>query len=75
MSSFRQRLLDEMVDVPTVDCHSHTMLRREYEAKAAEDRNLFTMTTYFRRDEGASSRWGTSGRWRGRGRMRSAGSG
>ncbi len=52
MSSFRQRLLDEMVDVPTVDCHSHTMLRREYEAQAVEDRNLFTITSYFRRDEG-----------------------
>ncbi|MAG35521.1 MAG: hypothetical protein CL878_04650 [Dehalococcoidia bacterium] len=50
MSSFRQRLLDEMADVPTVDCHSHTMLRSEYEARAAEDRNLFTITTYFRRD-------------------------
>ena len=58
MSSFRQRLLDEMVDVPTVDCHSHTMLRREYEAKAAEERNLFTMTTYFRRDEAGNRRDG-----------------
>ena len=51
MGSFRQRLLDEMVAVPTVDCHSHTLLRREYEAVAAEERNLFTITSYFRRDE------------------------
>lgn len=50
MNSFRQRLLDEMVAVPTVDCHSHTMLRREYEAIPAHDRNLFTLATYFRRD-------------------------
>ena len=33
MGPFRQRLLDEMAAGPVVDCHSHTMLRREYEAR------------------------------------------
>jgi hypothetical protein len=46
--AFRQRLLDEMVASPTVDCHSHTMLRRDYEQRL--DRSLFTLTAYFRRD-------------------------
>ena len=47
-SAFRQRLWDEMAELATVDCHSHTMLRRVYEARP--DRNLFTMTAYFDRD-------------------------
>lgn len=45
---FRQRLLDEMEALPTVDCHSHTMLRREYEQRPK--RSLFTITAYFDRD-------------------------
>ena len=58
MSSFRQRLLDEMVDVPTVDCHSHTMLRRDYEALAAAERSLFTITSYFPAGRGGHRRDG-----------------
>jgi predicted TIM-barrel fold metal-dependent hydrolase len=46
--SFRQRLLDEMEALPTVDCHSHTVLRREYEV--APPRSLFTIGAYFDRD-------------------------
>ncbi|HEX2184680.1 MAG TPA: amidohydrolase family protein [Chloroflexota bacterium] len=46
--SFRQRLLDELAALPTVDCHSHTMLRREYEAQG--ERSLFTIGSYFERD-------------------------
>ena len=45
---FRQRLLDEMAAGPVVDCHSHTMLRREYEARG--ERSLFTIGSYFERD-------------------------
>ena len=45
---FRQRLLDEMAALPTVDTHSHTLLRREYEAKP--ERSLFTIGAYFDRD-------------------------
>ena len=45
---FRQRLLDEMAALPTVDSHSHTDLRREYVKRP--ERNLFTLTGYFERD-------------------------
>ena len=45
---FQQRLLDEMSALPTVDCHSHTQLRREYELRT--DRSLFTLGSYFERD-------------------------
>jgi uncharacterized protein len=45
---FRQHLLDEMAALPTVDCHSHTILRREYEGRRPLD--LFTLTSYFDRD-------------------------
>ncbi len=48
--TFRQRLLDEMESLTTVDCHSHTMLRREYEAVPVRD--LFTLGAYFDRDIG-----------------------
>ena len=44
---FRQRLLDEMEALPTVDCHSHTMLRRDYERR---QRDLFSIHSYFARD-------------------------
>jgi predicted TIM-barrel fold metal-dependent hydrolase len=37
-----------MQALATVDCHSHTMLRREYEAQA--ERSLFTLLAYFTRD-------------------------
>jgi uncharacterized protein len=47
-SGFRQRLLDEMAALATVDCHSHTMLRREYERQPARD--LFGVHSYFTRD-------------------------
>src|SRR5262245_30653459 len=54
-SPFRQRLLDEMAALPTVDSHSHTYLRREYER--LPERNLFTLTGYFGRDtDGLSGR-------------------
>ena len=46
--AFRQRLLDEMAAIQTVDCHSHTMLRREYEQQ--RERSLFTIHSYFARD-------------------------
>jgi predicted TIM-barrel fold metal-dependent hydrolase len=45
---FRQRLLDEMAALPTVDSHSHTYLRREYVRQP--ERNLFTLLGYFGRD-------------------------
>jgi len=46
--ALRERLLDEMQGLRTVDCHSHTMLRREYEALT--DRSLFSMMSYFDRE-------------------------
>ena len=45
---FRQRLLDEMESLATIDCHSHTLLRREYEQQG--ERSLFTISSYFERD-------------------------
>ncbi len=47
MSILRDRLLDEMRAMRTVDCHSHTELRRDY---YAQPRNLFTMRSYFNRE-------------------------
>jgi uncharacterized protein len=43
-----QRVLDQLVALPTVDSHSHTMLRSEYEA--LPERSLFTMGSYVERD-------------------------
>ncbi|MBN2450003.1 MAG: amidohydrolase family protein, partial [Lentisphaeria bacterium] len=37
-----------MVRVPTVDCHSHTLLRGEYRRQAPF--SLFSLTSYFERD-------------------------
>ena len=47
MSTLRDRLLDEMRSMRTVDCHSHTELRRDYYAMP---RDLFTMRSYFNRE-------------------------
>ncbi|MGD8239406.1 MAG: hypothetical protein PVH68_12685 [Armatimonadota bacterium] len=47
-NSLRERLLDEMKSIRTVDCHSHTALRREY--YEIEERSLFTMMAYFARE-------------------------
>ena len=47
MSILRDRLLGEMRVLRTVDCHSHTNLRRDY---YATERNLFTMRSYFNRE-------------------------
>ena len=44
----RESLLQELRGLRTVDCHSHTMLRREYYAAGGFD--LFTLTSYFERD-------------------------
>jgi len=47
-SDLRDRLLDEMRAIRTVDCHSHTCLRRDY--YAMPERSLFTMMSYFDRE-------------------------
>ena len=47
MGIFRDRLLDEMRDISTVDCHSHTCLQRDYYAM---ERNLFSLRSYFNRE-------------------------
>jgi predicted TIM-barrel fold metal-dependent hydrolase len=44
----RDRLLEEMSLIQTVDCHSHTKLQREY--YALEQRDLFTIVSYFARE-------------------------
>ena len=41
----RERLLEAMGRQQTVDCHSHTMLEREYRKAAPFD--LFTLMSYF----------------------------
>lgn len=41
----RDRLLEEMRGIRTVDCHSHTELRRDYYAMAKH--SLFSMRSYF----------------------------
>lgn len=45
---FRQRLLSELGEIKTVDCHSHTHLRRSYYETGGFD--LFSLTSYFERD-------------------------
>ena len=47
-NSFRQQLLSELGAVKTVDCHSHTHLRRSYYEAGGFD--LFSLTSYFERD-------------------------
>ena len=44
----RDELLAEMQSVRTVDCHSHTMLRRDY--YKVPEWNLFNLMAYFGRD-------------------------
>ena len=44
----RAQILSTLEGIQTVDCHSHTQLRREYYAAGGFD--LFTMTSYFERD-------------------------
>jgi len=47
-SSLRDRFLQEMESIDTVDCHSHTALKREY--YAFPERSLFTMMAYYERE-------------------------
>ena len=47
MGTLRDRLLEEMRAIRTVDCHSHTNLQSEY---YAAERNLFSMRSYFNRE-------------------------
>lgn len=46
--SFRRELLDEMQAIKTVDCHSHTCLRRVYYESG--EKNLFNLMSYFERE-------------------------
>ena len=48
MDDLRDRLLAEMRAIRTVDCHSHTCLRRDYYAQGP--RSLFDLMSYFERD-------------------------
>jgi predicted TIM-barrel fold metal-dependent hydrolase len=47
-STFRDRLLEAMQSLRTVDCHSHTCLRRAYYESG--EKNLFNLMAYFERD-------------------------
>ncbi len=47
--SVRERVLEELESLETVDCHSHTMLRRDY-YKAEGGFDLFGIMGYFARD-------------------------
>ncbi|MDH7568088.1 MAG: amidohydrolase family protein [Armatimonadota bacterium] len=49
----RKRLLEEMESIRTVDCHSHTALRREYYQKGPRD--LFSLLSYFDREVQAAT--------------------
>jgi len=46
-SQFRDEILAAIEDTPVVDCHSHTVLRQNYEQT---EWNLFNMMAYFKRD-------------------------
>ena len=46
--NLRQGLLSELEKIKTVDCHSHTHLRRTYYEEGGFD--LFSLTSYFERD-------------------------
>ncbi|OGV72742.1 MAG: hypothetical protein A3K19_02895 [Lentisphaerae bacterium RIFOXYB12_FULL_65_16] len=52
-SSLRERLITELAGLRTVDCHSHTRLRRTYDEAGGFD--LFTLTSYFERDLAATA--------------------
>jgi predicted TIM-barrel fold metal-dependent hydrolase len=52
-SSLRARLLAELASLRTVDCHSHTDLRRTYYASGGY--SLFTLTSYVERDLAATA--------------------
>jgi predicted TIM-barrel fold metal-dependent hydrolase len=47
--SVRKRILGELESLETVDCHSHTMLRRNY-YRAEGGYDLFGLMSYFTRD-------------------------
>lgn len=47
-NNFRDELLETMRSIHTVDCHSHTCLRRDY--YKSRKRNLFNLMSYFERD-------------------------
>ncbi len=47
-NGFRQQLLSELEGIKTVDCHSHTHLRRTYYEAGGFD--LFSLMGYFERD-------------------------
>jgi predicted TIM-barrel fold metal-dependent hydrolase len=47
--SVRERILRELESLETVDCHSHTMLRRNY-YRAEGGYDLFSLMSYFTRD-------------------------
>ena len=44
----KHQLLETLSSLRPVDCHSHTLLRRDYKAQAPFD--LFSLTSYFERD-------------------------
>ena len=46
--SFRRELMEEMQSLRTVDCHSHTALRRVYYESG--EKNLFNLMSYFERE-------------------------
>ena len=46
-SQLRQRLIDHMEGIRTVDCHSHTALSTEY---SQQQHDLFNLMAYFARD-------------------------
>lgn len=48
MSALRDELLDLMSELPAVDCHSHTLLEREYYERGPW--NLFSLGSYFQRE-------------------------
>jgi len=58
VQALRERLLQEMQALRTVDCHSHTMLRRDYEALT--DRSFFSMMTYFEREIAGATGMGSA---------------
>nr|MBC8457180.1 hypothetical protein [Deltaproteobacteria bacterium] len=47
-NELRKELLHEMESIRTVDCHSHTQLKRDYYNSG--EKNLFNMMSYFERD-------------------------
>jgi hypothetical protein len=46
-NSFREELLEIMTQIRTIDCHSHTMLKRDYYKNKY---NLFNLMSYYERD-------------------------